>query len=65
MRLVSVSHEGEVLQDTYYSRDFEPGDFNVAAGEGWRRTEHAQSLPCANGKRPLHAQISLSKRRTL
>ena len=35
MRLVSVSHEGEVLQDTYYSRDFEPGDFNVVAGEGW------------------------------
>lgn len=35
MRLVSVSHEGEVLQDTYYSRDFEPGDFNIAAGEGW------------------------------
>ena len=35
MRLVSVSHEGDVLQDTYYSRDFEPGDFNIAAGEGW------------------------------
>lgn len=35
MRLVSVSHEGEVLQDTYYSRDFGPGDFNIAAGEGW------------------------------
>ena len=35
MRLASVSHKGEVVQDTYYSRDFEPGDFNVVAGEGW------------------------------
>lgn len=50
MRLVSVSHEGEVLQDTYYSRDFEPGDFNVAAGEGWALCDEGGRIEAYAGR---------------
>ena len=50
MRLVSVSHEGEVLQDTYYSRDFEPGGFNVAAGEGWALCDEGGRIEAYAGR---------------
>ena len=54
-----------VPEDTMVEYTLTRDESGAVADEGWRRTEHAQSLPCANGKRPLHAQISLSKRLTI